>query len=416
MRHAQSRPQPPRPICSNRIGVTVSARIRQVVKPITEIGAAVVGTGFIGVVHVEALRRLGVQVLGVVGSSRERAASRARDSGLPPAYESFQAMLDDPRVDVVHITSPNHLHHEHATAALGAGKHVVCEKPLAMTSAQSAELLEVAERSGRVHAVNFNLRFYATNQHVHGMIANHELGEVRLVSGHYLQDWLLLDTDWNWRLEPQLGGELRAVADIGTHVLDTLMWLTQRKVTEVCADLATVIRVRRKPRGRVESFQKASAAEFDEVKITTDDCASVLLRFEGGLRGVITVSQISAGRKARLWWEIDGSEGSVSWDSEEPNTLWMGRRAEPNQVMPKDPALMSPATRGYSAYPGGHTEGYPDTFAQLFKDFYAYVEKADFGAARSFPTFQTGHDEMVLCDAILASSRERKWVGVKYSA
>src|SRR2546429_5119333 len=216
-RHAQSRPQPPNPTCSNRIGFTVSARIRQVVKPITEIGAAVVGTGFIGVVHVEALRRLGVQVLGVVGSSRERAASRARDAGLPPAYESFQAMLDDPRVDVVHITSPNHLHHEHATAALGAGKHVVCEKPLAMTSAQSAELLEVAARSGRVHAVNFNLRFYATNQHVHGMIANHELGEVRLASAHNPQDWLRLDPDWNWRLEPHLAWELRACAATCAH-------------------------------------------------------------------------------------------------------------------------------------------------------------------------------------------------------
>src|SRR5437870_3728712 len=244
MRHAQSRPQPPRPICSNRIGVTVSARIRQVVKPITEIGAAVVGTGFIGVVHVEALRRLGVQVHGVVGSSRERAASRARGAGLPPAYESFQAMLEDPRIDVVHITSPNHLHREQAKAALEAGKHVVCEKPLAMNSAQSAELVEVAERSGRVHAVNFNLRFYATNQHVHGMIEKGDLGDVRLVSGHYLQDWLLLDTDWNWRLHPQPGGDLRAVADIGSHWMDLTTLLTGQLITAVMADLTTFIKTR----------------------------------------------------------------------------------------------------------------------------------------------------------------------------
>src|SRR6267378_2596912 len=251
-RQAQSRPQPPNPTCSNRIGLTVSARIRQVVKPITEIGAAVVGTGFIGVVHVEALRRLGVQVLGVVGSSRERAASRARDAGLPPAYESFQAMLDDARVDVVHITSPNHLHHEHAKAALGAGKHVVCEKPLAMTSDQSAELLEVAERSGRVHAVNFNLRFYPINQHVHGLIRQGGLGEIRLVSGHYLQDWLLFDTDWNWRLEPELGGDLRAVADIGSHWMDLTTFLTGKRITAVMADLATFITTRRQPTGPVE--------------------------------------------------------------------------------------------------------------------------------------------------------------------
>src|SRR5207253_9955492 len=217
MRHAQSRPQPPRPICSNRIGVTVSARIRQVVKPITEIGAAVVGTGFIGVVHVEALRRLGVQVHGVVGSSRERAASRARDLGLPPAYESYQAMLDDWRVDVVHITSPNHLHFPHAAAALAAGKHVVCEKPLAMTSSETGELVRLAQATRLVNAVNFNLRFYPICRHLHQLVREGGLGDVRLVSGHYLQDWLLRDTDWNWRLEPELGGNLRAVADIGSH-------------------------------------------------------------------------------------------------------------------------------------------------------------------------------------------------------
>src|SRR5256885_9189566 len=248
-RHAQSRPQPPTPTCSNRIGLTVSARIRQVVKPITEIGAAVVGTGFIGVVHVEALRRLGVQVHGVVGSSRQRAASRARDLGLPPAYESYQAMLDDSRVDVVHVTSPNHLHHEQAAAALAAGKHVVCEKPLAMTYAQSAELVELAARSGRVHAVNVNIRFYPVNQHVHGLIAAGELGEIRLVSGHYLQDWLLLETDWNWRLEPDLGGELRAVADIGSPSPGPTTVLTGRRSTAAPAHLCPPFKSRRPPAG-----------------------------------------------------------------------------------------------------------------------------------------------------------------------
>src|SRR5437660_9780750 len=236
MRHAQSRPQPPRPICSNRIGVTVSARIRQVVKPLSEIGAAVVGTGFIGVVHVEALRRLVVQVHGVVGSSSARATARARDAGLPPAYDSFEAMLADDRVDVVHITSPNHLHHQHAKAALGAGKHVVCEKPLAMTPAESADLLESAERSGLVHAVNFNLRFYPVCQHVHGMVAGSELGTIRLVSGHYLQDWLLLDTVLNWRLEPSLGDELRAVAHICSHSMVVNRILRARRVIAGTAD------------------------------------------------------------------------------------------------------------------------------------------------------------------------------------
>src|SRR5438552_13236834 len=237
MRHAQSRPQPPRPICSNRIGVTVSARIRQVVKPITEIGAAVVGTGFIGVVHVEALRRLGVQVHGMVGSSRARAAERAAVLNLPPAYESFEAMLADARVDVVHITSPNHLHFPQAAAALAAGKHVVCEKPLAMASAESGELVRLAQGSGLVNAVNFNIRFYPICRHLHQLVREGGLGQVRLVSGHYLQDWLLLDTDWNWRLEPELGGNLRAVADMGSHWMDLTSLVTRQRIMAVMAGL-----------------------------------------------------------------------------------------------------------------------------------------------------------------------------------
>jgi predicted dehydrogenase len=375
--------------------------------------AAVIGVGFVGRAHVEALRRQGIPVVGILGSSRERTEQSRRALRIDRAYKSLEELTRDESVNVVHVCTPNNVHLQQSKAALESGKHVMCEKPLTMDSGESFSLVELARKLKRADGVAYNLRYYPLCQEAHAIIQRGAIGEPRLVQGSFLQDWLLFPTDWNWRLEPQLGGELRAVSDIGTHVLDSLTWLTQRKVTEVCADLATVIPVRRKPRGRVESFQNASATEFDEVKISTDDCASVLLRFEGGLRGLITVSQISAGRKARLWWEIDGSEGSLAWNSEEPNTLWMGRRTEPNQVMLKDPALMSPATRGYSAYPGGHQEGYPDTFAQLFKDFYAYIDKGDFAAPRSFPTFQTGHEEMLLCDAILASSRERKWISVK---
>jgi predicted dehydrogenase len=191
-----------------------------------------------------------------------------------------------------------------------------------------------------------------------------------------------------------------------------MMWITGRKVTELCADLATVIPIRQRPRGRVETFQQHQGGATDEVKMETDDYASILLHFEEGLRGVMTVSQVSAGRKAKLWFEVNGSEGSLAWNAESPNTLWIGRRNEANREMPKDPTLMSPAARGYAAYPGGHTEGYPDTFAQLFKDFYAYLAAGDFKAPRSFPTFETGHQEMILCDTIAASARERRWVKV----
>ena len=362
-------------------------------------------------VHVEALRRLGVQVHGVVGSSRERAASRARDLGLPPAYESYQAMLDDWRVDVVHVTSPNHLHHEHAAAALAAGKHVVCEKPLAMTSAQSAELVELAARSGRVHAVNFNIRFYPVNQHVHGLIAAGELGEIRLVSGHYLQDWLLLETDWNWRLEPDLGGELRAVADIGSHWLDLTTFLTGRRISAVMADLSTFIKTRRQPAGPVETFATDRGADSVARQITTEDAATILLRYEGGARGALTVSQVSPGRKNSLVFEIDGSTAAASWNAERPDELWIGHRGRPNELLLRDPAILNEEGRRAAGLPGGHAEGFADTFKALYAAVYRAVAEGRPGTG--YPTFADGHDEMLVCEAVARSSREARWVEVE---
>ena len=194
-----------------------------------------------------------------------------------------------------------------------------------------------------------------------------------------------------------------------------MTWLTGRMVIGVCADLSTVVHVRRRPRGRVETFQSNAAQDFDEVPISTDDYASVLLHFEKDVRGVMKVSQVSAGRKAQLDFEINGSEGSLAWNSESPNELWIGSRREANRLLPKDPSLMSPRSRGYSAYPGGHQEGYPDTFVQLFKEFYRYIQRGDLVAPRTFPSFDTGHEELVLCDAILQSSRERHWVALPHT-
>ena len=362
-------------------------------RALSEIGAAVVGTGFIGVVHVEALRRLGVQVHGVVGSSHERAAVRSQELNLPPAYESFEAMLTDQRVDVVHVTSPNHLHHRHASAALRAGKHVVCEKPLAMTTSESTELLHIAEQSGLVHAVNFNLRFYPICQHVHGLIREDGIGDVRLISGHYLQDWLLLDTDWNWRLEPSLGGQLRAVADIGSHWMDLTAFLCGRRITEVMADLATFIKKRR------------------DREMTTDDAATIMLRYGGETRGAFTVSQVSAGRKNSLAYEIDGSSSSVAWNSERPDELFIGHRGRPSEVLLRDPAILNEEGRRATWLPGGHAEGFGDTFKALYAAVYSAVAEGRPGAG--YPTFADGHDSMLVCDAVAHSSRERRWIEVK---
>jgi predicted dehydrogenase len=372
------------------------------VRDIRDIKAAVVGTGFIGVVHIEALRRLGIEVTGVVGSTPERAAARARAAALPPPYPSFEAMLDDPAVDVVHLTTPNHLHAEQARAVLAAGKHVVCEKPLGMDAGETADLLRLAEQSGLVHAVNFNIRFYAQCIEARERVQAGEIGDVRLISGGYLQDWLLLDTDWNWRLDPAEGGSLRAVGDIGSHWLDLVQFVSGRCVEAVMADLTTFIPVRRRPAGPVETFSSGSAGETIETPMETEDAAGILLRLSGGARGVLTVSQVSAGRKNRLSWEIDGSESSLAWHSEAPEELWIGHRGRPSEVMLRE--------RG--DYPPGHAQGFPDTFKALYRAVYGAVAAGGPPDEPDYPTFADGHDEAVIGDAIARSHAEQRWVTV----
>jgi predicted dehydrogenase len=374
--------------------------------------AAVIGLGFVGRAHVESLRRLGIPVRGALGSSAETTSAACKSLGLEQPYASLEELAADPTVDVVHLCTPNYLHFQQAGSLMRAGKHVLCEKPLTLDSAESELLVALARESGKVGSVAYNLRYYPLCQEARALIENGAIGQPKLVHGSFLQDWLLYPTDWNWRLDPKLGGQLRAISDIGTHWFDLVTWITGRKVAELCADLVTVVPIRQKPRGRVETFQKADPANADPVPIETDDYGSVLFHLEGDLSGAMTVSQVSAGRRARLWFEIDGTEGSLAWNSEEPGTLWIGRRNRANEELPKDPALLSPQARRYAAYPGGHAEGYPDTFVQLFRDFYDYIEAGDMKAPRTFPTFETGNEEMVLCEAIEQSSRTRGWVSV----
>ena len=372
------------------------------IRDIRELKAAVVGTGFIGVVHVEALRRLGVEVTGIVGSSPERAAEKARAAALPAPYPSFEAMLADPAVDVVHLTTPNHLHYDQVRAVLAAGKHVVCEKPLAMNSEETGELLRLAEESGLVHAVNFNIRFYAQNQDARARVERGELGDVRLISGGYLQDWLLLDTDWNWRLDPAAGGSLRAVGDIGSHWIDLVTFITGRHVEAVMADLTTFIGVRKQPTGPVETFSGASAGETVDTVMETEDAAGILLRLTGGARAVVTISQVSAGRKNRLSWEIDGSEAALAWHSEAPEELWIGHRERPNELL----------LREAGDYPPGHAEGFPDTFKHLYRAVYAAVANGGPPEEPDYPTFADGHEEALIADAVARSHAEQRWVNV----
>jgi predicted dehydrogenase len=377
-------------------------------------GAAVVGTGFIGPVHIEALRRLGIPVLGVLGSSPQRGREAAGRLNLPRAYASLDELLADPQVRVVHLTSPNRLHFEQCHRALSAGKHVVCEKPLAMNSAETAELLALAQRLPVVSAVNYNVRYYPLNVEARQRVRDGQLGEVYHVTGSYLQDWLLYDTDFNWRVLAEEGGPLRAVADIGTHWLDLVTWVTGLEVESVCADLRTFLPTRHRPGHSVETFtgKLAAARETEPVTVTTEDYGSILLRFRGGATGCFTVSQVSAGRKNCIRYEVAGSKSSLAWDSTRPNELWLGRRDQGNELLARDPALLHDSVRPFAAYPGEHNEGFPDTFKQLFRLVYEAVATGERNAPPLYPTFADGHCEVVLCEAILRSHRERQWVRV----
>ncbi len=382
----------------------------------SEVATAVIGSGFIGTVHIEALRRIGVRVAGLLESSPELGATRAAELGLPRAYGSLDELLADDAVRVVHVTSPNELHHPQVKAILAAGKHVICEKPLAMTSAESAELVRLAGASGLVNAVNFNIRFYPLNQHVASLVADGGVGDVRFVTGRYFQDWLLYDTDWNWRLEKDQGGVLRAVGDIGSHWLDLTSFLTGLRVEAVMADLTTFIPVRQKPAGPVLTYSTERAAETVPVEIHTEDVATILLRFEGGARGSVAISQLSPGRKNSLAYQIDGASSAVAWDSEQPDSLWIGHRDRPNELLLRNPALMNGAGAAAARLPGGHVEGFADTFGAVFSAVYDDVIAGRPSSAPRYATFADGHEEMLVGDAVLESSSSGRWVAIARTA
>ncbi|NLP08759.1 Gfo/Idh/MocA family oxidoreductase [bacterium] len=379
------------------------------------IRTAIIGAGFMGPTHTEALRRLGIEVAGILGVDEAESTKAAQKLGLPRAYLSYTEVLKDKNVHAVHITTPNRLHFQMARDALKAGKHVLCEKPLAMNTRETAALVDLAKKSKLAACVNYNLRYYPLCMEAREMVQENRLGKVHSIVGSYVQDWLLYQTDYNWRILAEEGGSLRAIADIGTHWLDMVQHITGLRVVALCADLLTIFPVRKRPKGEVESFsgkvQKIQATE--DIAVNTEDGGAILLRFDNGAKGTLFVSQISAGRKNCLRWEISGGKSAVYWDSETPNEMWVGHRDKANEKLLKDPGLLSEAVRPYVSYPGGHNEGYPDTFKQCFKAFYAYIAKGDFKAKPTFPTFLDGHREVVLCEAIAKSNKKNSWVTVE---
>jgi len=376
---------------------------------------AVIGLGFMGRTHIQSLRRLGVEVYGVAGIDEDEAKKAASELSIPRWYRRFEEAIADPEVKAVHLCTPNNLHFSQAKQALEAGKHVLCEKPLAMTSAESRILSDLARKKGLITAVNYNLRFYPICQEARARISEGDLGSPYLIHGAYLQDWLFLKTDWNWRLDPDQGGNLRVVADIGTHWMDMVTYITGLKITEVFADFSTVHPTRLQPEGNIETYAGKIEKNMStkEVTIHTEDVAVILFRFDNGALGNVSLSQVSAGRKNFFWFEISGSKSAFHWEQENPNELWIGYRDQPNQVLAKDPSLFHPEARALTGFPGGHAEGYPDTFVQVFRQFYGAIDSGKMPETGKFATFEDGHHEMLLCEAIQKSAQEKHWVKVE---
>ncbi len=377
-----------------------------------KIKAGVIGIGFIGIAHIEALRRLNnVEVIAIAEDS-DGADEKAKKLGVPKLYSNYKDLLNDSEIDSVHICTPNFLHYEMSKAAILAGKHVVCEKPLTTSASESAELVELAKSRNLVNAVNFNIRFYPLIHELNAVINKGVLGDIFSVHGSYLQDWLFHPTDYNWRLEKDLSGDSRAVADIGSHWMDLVEFFTGLKITDVFADFATFHKVRKKPLKPVETYagKLLKPEDYKDIPIDTEDYATILFRFNNGGRGALTVSQVFAGRKNRLSFEIAGSKKSAAWNSENPNEVWYGNRDSVNESLLRDPSLMEPESRQIVSFPGGHNEGFPDTMKQHFSKIYARI--ADPSKPVNYATFESGHRENILCEKIVESAKTEKWITI----
>ena len=388
--------------------------------PLHHYRAGIIGTGFIGPVHIEALKRLGVQVTAICGSTKNATATAAK-WGIPEVYGDYdyRAMYRSPNVDVVHITSPNKVHVEQSLAALTAGKHVICEKPLGMKSRDTAKVVAAAQKKGApVFAVNYMCRFFPAVLQARAMVQRGDLGKIMHVQGHFFQDWLLRETDYNWRLLASEGGKLRAVGDIGTHWIDAVSFILGARAESVFAHVETFHKTRYRPKGEVQTFAKVDPKTMVPYKVDTEDFGSVLLKFGrakhkylNGVHANASISQVAAGWKCSLYIGIYGTEGSLRWDLQNPNEIVVGRRDEPNQILQRATAGFTEDVAGFTDYPGGHPEGFPDSHKMHSRAVYEHIASGREKPAL-FATAQDGHHEVRLCEAVLQSSRTKKWVAV----
>lgn len=372
------------------------------------IRCGIVGMGFVGPHHLDAMRRLGfVEVTALCASSIETARQKAAQLHVRKAYGDWRELVNDPEVDVVDVATPTRLHFPIALAAIEAGKHVIVNKPLALNSQEARTLLDRADDAGVVHAVAFNIRSYPLARQMRALIQRGAIGPIHFIHGHYLQEWLLYETDFSWRLEPEQAGPAAMVADAGAHWYDLCEHVTGLRVTEVSAELHTILPTRKKPSGGArKAFEAAASEPAADYAVKVPDLGCVLLRFDNGARGTFTTTSLAAGHKNDLRIEINGATGSLRWEQEKPNELWIGRRDQPNDVLLKDPPLLDESVRPHALLPGGHNEGWSDAFRNLMGEIFSSIanirDSKDAGNP-SFPTFRDGLRAAQIVDAILAS-------------
>lgn len=356
------------------------------------IRVGLIGAGVVAPLHLEALGQLDfVQVEALAEADRELAQRRAAQLKIPHAYDDYRTLLADPNIDAVHVLVPNHLHYEVIQAALAAGKHVIAEKPLTTTSEQARKLVALERQTDLATAVNFHYRYFRLVQQAREMVASGELGQVRLAHGTYLQDWLLFAADYNWRVDPTLGGASQAVADIGSHWFDLIEYVVGQRIAHVRAHMRTLVPERQRPlKERVGT---------EAVWVQTEDYATIQLEFADGAAGAVVVSQVSPGRKNRLSFELDGSQAAVAWNWEDPNELWIGHRDQPNEKVLRA---------------GDFREGWRGGIYRLMRHYYAAIlaHRQGHPAAGGYPRFADGLRSMLIVDAVLQSHDRSSWVEV----
>jgi predicted dehydrogenase len=373
-----------------------------------ELGVAIAGVGFIGAVHARSARLAGARLVGVAASSPERAAAAASKLGAERGFASSEELVEADRVDVVHICTPNYLHLPLAEAALAAGKHVICEKPLALDARGALRLTAAAAAAGRQGAVPFVYRYYPTVREARERVRAGTTGPLRLLHGTYLQDWLTSAEDDNWRVEGRFGGTSRAFADIGSHWCDLAEFVSGHRITRLCARTMVALHERRRGATRA-AFDRGAGGDGELRPVDTEDAALVQFETDSGALGSVVISQLSPGRKNRLWLELDGADEALTFDQEQPETLWCGRR-DATTIVRRDPATLSPSAARLSTLPAGHPEGYADCFDGFVADVYDAVRTGS--PVDGVPLFADGLRATRLTEAVLASAAAGEWVEV----